>query len=115
MSIRDELLGLVSLPAKLEPVEFFGQSLFVREMTGAERDAFEVAQVDANKDGKALDNFRSRLLVRVLVDGEGKRIFTDEDAESVGKLPANGIRKAFDVASKANALTPEDEKELAKK
>lgn len=115
MSLRDELLGLVSLPAKLEPVEFFGKSLFVREMSGAERDAYEVEQVDASKAGTGLENFRARLLVRVLVDGEGKRIFTDADAESVGKLPANGIRKAFDVASKANALTPEDENELAKK
>ena len=115
MSIRDELLGLVSQPARLEPVHFFGKSVFVREMTGAERDAFEAAQVEAGKDGKALVNFRARLLVQVLVDETGARIFTDADAAEIGKLPARGLSKPFDVASKVNSLTPEDERELGKK
>lgn len=115
MSIRDELLGLVSQKPTLVSVKFCGKDLFVREMTGAERDAFEADQVDAGKTGNALKNFRARLLVRVLVDEAGVRVFTDADADTVGNLPSREIRRVFDKAAKLNALDPDDVKELEKK
>lgn len=115
MSIRDELLSLVTQKPTLAPVKFCGKDLFVREMTGAERDAFEADQVEGNKTGDALKNFRARLVVKVLVDENGERVFKDEDADSVGKLPSRQIRTAFDKAATVNALTSEDVKDIEKK
>lgn len=112
MGLKESILKASQL--KREPVKFFGQDVFVREMTAAERDAYEAHQYEASKKGSALDNFRSRLLAKVLVDDAGNRIFGDDEVASVGSLPAGEVRRAFEVAAKLNALTPEDQVELQK-
>jgi len=113
MSLRDLILNDVPV-AEVKPVTLRGEKLYVREMNGTERDAYEAQQLSANKAGSGLENFRARLLVRVIVDKDGNRVFGDDDVAALGKLPAREIRKAFDIASKLNALTPEDEADLVK-
>jgi alpha-D-ribose 1-methylphosphonate 5-phosphate C-P lyase len=81
MSLRDLILGQSEEPAEKKGVVIRGQSLYVREMSGAERDDFEAAQVEAQRKGEALVNFRARLLVRVLVDDTGARVFSDADPD----------------------------------
>lgn len=116
MNLREELLALATQtkPA-MQPLKFMGRDLFVKEMNAAERDAYEATQVEASKDGRALENFRVRLLVRVLADAEGNRVFVDADADILGRIPAREISAAFDVASELNALRREDEADLEKK
>ena len=114
MSLRDELLSKCDAAPVLEPVKFLGVDMFIREMDGFERDEYESEQYEASKQGKGLKNFRARLLVRVLVDEKGERVFQDGDADRLGKLPARKIRPAFDRAAEVNALTGEDQKELEK-
>lgn len=113
MSIRDELLSLVSQKPTLAPVKFCGKDLFVREMTGAERVAYEVEQ--DSKGAAGLENFRARLIVRTLVDESGARVFEDKDADAVGALPDGQTRAAFDKAAEVNSLTRSEQKDIEKK
>lgn len=115
MNLREYLLNEAIKPLDKAETSFYGKPVFVREMSAAERDDFEMAQVEAAKTGDALRNFRAKFVIRVLVDENGERVFKDEDAEVVGKMKPNEIRRVFDVGCKLNALTPEDEKDILKK
>src|SRR5687767_3080486 len=107
-----------SKATKREPVPMpewgEGVVVYVREMSARERDDYEASQLERSKKGKGLVNFRARLVAMTAQDEGGKRIFGDEDVDDLGKIPARDIRKLFDVATKLNALTAEDETDLEK-
>lgn len=110
MDIREFIISRATGKPKIEPVNVPGwEGLYVHEMSGTDRDDYEAAQSQANKSGRGLRNFRARLLVRSIVDADGKRVFTDEDAESLGKLPSSEIIAIFDHAAELNGLAKETE------
>lgn len=87
----------------------------VRELSALERDDYEAEQVKRGKSGKALANFRARLVGLTTCDDAGQRIFADSDLDALGELPASEVRKLFDVAAKLNCLGAAEEAELEKK
>lgn len=96
-----------------------GDPVFVRELTAAERDAFEASKVRVKFDARGkpqqtLDfaNLRARLLVKVLVDAKGNRIFTDADAAVLGELPGRLLDPLFEMAQKLSGLSKEAEEKL---
>ena len=99
----------------------------VRGLTGTERDAFEesnrqirpVRGANGKPDGQEvvpmLANVRARLVVKCALDPEDDtRLFTDQDANALGKKSAKVLDRLFDVASRLSGLTEEDIEELAK-
>ena len=117
-SIRDLIVAAAAkadADRERDPVTIAGQAMFVTEMSAAERDAYEFDQLAANELGSGRRNFRARLLVRVLVDDKGERLFTDGDVETLGKLKPREIRSAFDAATKLNQMNAGDRKAAAKK
>jgi len=105
---RDDILAVDDLP--LVPVEVpeWGGAVWVKPMTAAGRDAFEVAVSDDNGE---IDrhNFRAKLVARCAVDPEtGVRLFKDEDAKALGAKNALPLSRIFDAAARASGLTPDD-------
>ena len=74
MLTRDDILKCTSLPR--EPVEAFGGTLYVRTMTGAERDSWEAQLLEQRKRGKV--NVRASLAVRAICDEAIRAAATDE-------------------------------------
>lgn len=108
MLTRDDILSRTQLPT--EPVEAFGGTVYVRTMSGAERDSWEQAQLDARKTGKI--NVRGSFAARVVCDEQGKRLFTDADAEALGKLSAIDLDAVWEKGAKLNGIGAKDVKEL---
>lgn len=113
---RDAILQAQDLPRELVEVPQWGGSVYVRALTGAERDAFETSIVEQR--GKStkmnLKNIRAKLVALTVVDEEGNRIFSDSDASALGKKSAAALDKAFEVAQRLSGLRPEDVEELSK-
>lgn len=90
--------------------------VFVRCLTGTERDKFESEIVQSR--GKSLDvnmqNLRAKLLVRTIVDEEGNRLFTDTDINELGAKNASVLDKLFSIAQRLSGLTKEDVEDLTK-
>jgi len=84
MGLRESILEYQDPALTLEevPVPEWGQSVWVRGWTGKERDAYEDEFGDVADT--PMPNLRARILVRFLLDAEGKRIFSDSDAEALG-------------------------------
>jgi len=107
-------MELVSVPE-------WGGAVFVRPMTGTERDSFEASIMHEVKgaNGKTewkptFDNLRARLCVRCMCDAQGNRLFTDEQAIVLGRTSAKALDRVYSVAQKLNGVTDADIEELAK-
>jgi hypothetical protein len=84
------------------PVPEWGGDVFVKTLTGTERDAFE----DAYAENK-MKAFRCRFLVLTLCDDKGQRLFEDGDVAELGKKSSVVINRLFESAWKHNAFTNE--------
>ena len=112
MLTKDQILSSKDLPVQEVEIPEWGGSVFVRTMNGFERDAFEQSIADGKKSNLA--NIRARFAAKVVVDAEGNRIFSDADAEELGKKSAGALGRIFDVGSKLNGLSGKDVEELEK-
>jgi hypothetical protein len=90
--------------------------VYVRGLTGFERDAFEDAITE--RKGKNVEvnisNIRAELAIRAACDAEGKLIFTPEQVEALGKKNARPLDGIFSVAQRLSGITSDDVQELAK-
>lgn len=112
---REQILQADGHRRECVPVPEWGGDVYVRTMTGRERDRWESDALPEERDGKPnLDNIRARLLVLTLCDETGKRLFAAEDAAALGEQPADVLDRLYDAARKLNRLTTDSEKELEK-
>ncbi len=86
--------------------------VYVSVMSGTDRDAFEASVVG---DGKSrnMENFRSRVCARCIVDDKGKRLFADKDVVALGRKSGVALDRVWDKARKLNRMTEADMEELA--
>lgn len=113
MSLRDDILGLDD--AKIIPLEVpeWSRTVHLRVLSGAERDRFESSCAADPKTGrKQVLNLRARFAVMVLCDEKGQRIFTDADAEALGKKSSSALSRIMEAAGKLNRFLEADVQEL---
>lgn len=93
-----------------------GAWVLVVGLMAAERDDFEASRFQG--EGKARTwsktNFRASLVARCARDESGARMFTDAEAEALGKTRADVLDRVYDVASKLSGMSAKDEDELGK-
>lgn len=113
---KDAILGADDRPTVDVEVPEWGGTVRVRALSGAERDAYEVALAGVRPDGSRrinLVNVRARLIALTVVDEAGARMFTDKDAEALGAKSATAMQRVFEAAQKLSGLTEDDIEELA--
>jgi hypothetical protein len=122
------LLNRLALLAKekleVEKVEFEnGDYVYVRQMTGHERDMFEESMLRKNKDTKGnvismetvLADFRAKLASIVLCDEEGKSLLDIKDYPVLSSnMSAKRLEAITNVAQRLNAITEQDKEEIVK-
>lgn len=88
-----------------------GGDIYVRGMSGKERDEFE-EQNKFRKGRKAgqVDgrNFRAKLAVRVIVTEDGERILNDDDATIFGQMPAGVLERIISRCTELSGMTDEE-------
>jgi len=94
----------------------WGGTVYVRIMSGSERDSFEAETYKLNGKNVELNrqNFRARLLTRTLCAADATPLYTASDADELGKQPADILDRLATVASRINGMTAKDVEELAK-
>lgn len=112
---RDAILGADDLQYEDLDVPEWGGIVRVRSLSGAERDNYEASmRLQRGKEFIAnMANVRAKLVVRCVVDEDGKRLFTDNDAPALGEKSAAALDRVFEVAARLSRLSDEDVDELA--
>jgi len=114
---KDQILAAEDLPFKDVEVPEWGGTVRIRTMTGGERDAFEASIYETVGDKVQFNrqDFRAKLLSKVIVDGNGIRLFSDKEIAQLSAKSAKAINRLFDVAQEINGISKAEQDALEKK
>lgn len=82
-----------------------GGTVYVRGLTGKQRDVWEQWCVVGEGKNRHLKNVRGKLLARTLCDEAGTRLLADQDAEWIGDLPGDIISPLYDLAARLSGIS----------
>ena len=109
---------------QIEKVEFEnGDFVFVRQMTGHERDTFEQSLLKKKRDNKgtiigyeqATEDFRAKLAVVTMCNEKGDLLLQAADYMLLSNsMSAKRLEKIINVAQGLNAISEEDKENLVK-
>lgn len=124
MALLDRNALLAKEKLEIVKVEFEnGDFVYVRQMTGHERDAFEQTLLKKVRDKKGLivsyeqitDDFRAKLAVRTVCDESGNLILTPEDYPALSRnMSAKTLETMINKAQEINKISEEDKENLLK-
>lgn len=113
MLTKEQILQANDLPKELVKVPEWDGEVYVRTMTGAERDAFEQSLI-ISKGKIDLVNVRAKLCALAICDENGNRLFSDLEIEQLGQKSAVALDRIFEVTQRLNKIGTEDIEELEK-
>ena len=105
---KDAILAADDLPRETVHVLEWGGDVYVRTMSGADRDAFETSLIarEGERDGR-MENVRARLVALTLCDESGARLFEDGEIAALGRKSARALDRVFAVAQRLNGIGTE--------
>jgi hypothetical protein len=109
MNLREQILTADDLPRKELPIPEWKTKVWIRTLTGGERDRFEGRQ---SKD--PFTDVRARLAVLCLVDEQGLNLFTEADIPALSAKSSKALDRVFAASVKLNGISKEDVEELKK-
>jgi hypothetical protein len=109
---REQILAADDIRRELVEVPEWGGSVWVRGMTGRERDDYEAGAFTIKPDPQggrpevvpSEDGVRARLVAFCCVDEAGQRIFSEEDAKVLGQKSAAALERVFDVGRRLSGV-----------
>ena len=116
---REEIFG--SEDIKIEPVDLpewgeKGGRVFVKTLTGNERDAWEERMVNSRKTkGGKLDIrlLKAQLVIASVCDESGARIFVPTDAEELNAKSSKCLDQLSTVAQRLSGISEQEAEEIA--
>jgi hypothetical protein len=112
---RDQILSAPDIVKELVSVPEWGGDVYVKGMTGAERDNYEASVVTIRGKHRDfnLSNIRAKLVSASVCDEKGARLFTDADVKALGSKSSAALQRVFEVAQRLSGLTDAAVEELA--
>ncbi len=111
---KESILSASDKKIEKLPVPEWGGEIFIKVMSGSERDRFEAWSI--KQKGKSIvpdmDNIRSKLCVLTICDEAGERLFNDNDVIELGKKSGAALSRVMDAAQRINLISNEDIDEL---
>ncbi len=111
---KKDILAAEDVKLELLSVPEWGGHVYVRVMSGTDRDAFEAGIASRPGGPPNLANVRARLCALCVCDDKGVRLFSDHEVGELGKKSGAALNRVFEAAQRLNALTDEEVEELAK-
>ena len=101
-----DILGADDLKSERVEVPEWDGYLFVRVMTGDERDKWEL--YIQSREIESMDGVRALFVSYTAVDESGKRLFTDDQVKELGNKSASALDRVFQAARILNKLSDAD-------
>ena len=113
MGLRDDILAVRDGKTEELDIPEWQTKVWIRTLSGRERDALENLIYQGNKKG-GVPNIRAEFAVRCLCDADGKRLFADPEAKTLGEKSAAALDRIFEAARRFNKFDQKDVEELEK-
>ena len=108
---KNVILEAQDLPYEDVEVPEWGGTVRIQGLNATDVIAFGSSLVKIGPDGQAqemnqdaLDNVMAKLMVKTIVDEKFKRVFSDADAEALGKKSAKVLQRLSEVATRLSGL-----------
>jgi hypothetical protein len=113
---RDQILNHDDLQRERVEVPEWSGEVYVRTMTGSERDAYEMRMVADRESGgvAGIHDIRATLAALTVCSEDGAPIFSLADIEALGRKSCAALDRVCEVAQRLNRLTAADIEELKK-
>jgi hypothetical protein len=111
---KADILGASDIQRERVSVPEWGGDVFVRGLTGAERDRFEGSIITQRGKNQSvnLTNIRAKLASMAICDEDGKALFNSADVLALSEKSAAALQRVFEVAQRLSGLKEEDVQEL---
>lgn len=111
---KDLILRAEDMKTEHVSVPEWGGEVIVRCLTGVERDEFEATIMERRGRQTVMNvaNARAKLIVKCIIDEDGRRLFHDGDADALGRKNAAAVDRIYQVAARLAGLTDEDIEEM---
>ena len=111
---REDILTAKDIQTEVISVPEWGGKLRVRGLNGAQRDKYQISllQEPGRSVKLALDNATAKLVSLCVVNGKGKRLFSQADIVKLSKKSGSALNRVYTVAQRLSGLGEEDIKEL---
>ena len=106
LNARDREIVKVEVPE-------WGGSIYLKSLSGSDRDEFESISVQANEK-KNWKNIRAQLLVYTITDESGNKLFEKKDIEKLGAKSGKVLDRLFVESQKLSKIRNEDIEGLEK-
>lgn len=116
LSAKSILEANDEVKARVEVPEWNGH-VWVRSLTGAERDSFENSIIEGRGRNRTVNllNFRAKMVAAAAITSKGDQLFTDPaHVLALGKKSARALQRVFDVAQELSGLTEQDVDDMTK-
>lgn len=109
---KEQILAAEDMGLLKVAVPEWGGDVFIRVMTVGERDAYENEWQRKKETG--CDDFRTKFLVRCIVDEKGNRLFDNGDVSRLSQKSARVMNRLWLAAMEHNNLSDDSLEEVAK-
>lgn len=111
---KDAIKAMKDVKIERVDVPEWGGFVFVKTMTGPERDRWELANVAGKGKLKkfSFENVRAITAAHTICDKDGKLLFTPEEVVILEQRSGVALNRVWEKASKLNGLTSEEIDEL---
>ena len=128
-ALKHKILSARDLKREEVFVDEWDVTIYITEMSGAEKTDYQTIGVAHNSDGEimlgpdgvtpvvnkdAFGLFQEALLVRTIVDENGDRLFTNEEIGELKTKSATVLERLHDISARLNRTRPDDIKALEK-
>jgi hypothetical protein len=108
---KEQILAADDLGLLKVHVPEWGGDVYIRVMSVGERDAYENEWMRKKETG--VDDFRSKFLVRCLVDEKGQRLFDNGDVAKLAAKSAKVVNRVWQSAMEHNNLSDQEVERIA--
>ena len=115
-AIRQKILA--ARPRTLERLEVpeWDATIWIKELTLGERDAFEAQQIVREQDGTMrmeTRGLKARLIIMCACDENGEQVFSPDDEDTLNQLGAATMERVFSTCQRVNKMRKEDLKDTS--
>jgi len=111
---RDAILEIDDRSRIPLPVPEWGGLIYVRMVSGGERDKFEASMRTVDGRARNLVDFRARFAVLVASDADGNALFTAADIPALTAKSSSALERILLAGMKLNRWTEQDIADLEK-
>lgn len=115
---KDAILAADDRHRERIEVPEWGGAIYLQDMSGTERDAFEASMIRIRRSGDTaqaeptFDDARAKLLSKCIVDENGERLFSDHEITQLGSKSGRVLGRLYDRAREINGIGEDDIEDL---